>query len=225
MANVVRNRLVIKAIEPRLKEITDFLAGEPDDYDRPRYIDFEKILPIPDELDNENRDVGQMGLAVLEHSGWLGYSPEEVRSKFFALGKEDKDECLTLGQRYLDNKKKYGHPTAVEWCAAFWGTKSNGFNQKRRSDNEIWFDTAWGGVGGLIMVLAMKYPDVVFEYTFADEDTGCNCGFIVFKGTNIEAHIPDIGSREAYEFAFEMRPETRLMYTFDGKNYHLIMEN
>jgi hypothetical protein len=225
MANKVRNRLIIKAAEPRLKEIVDFLAGEPDDYDRPRYIDFEKILPIPEALDPVSRDIGELGLAFLEQTTWLGYTPAEVKAQFDALDPDTKNECLKLGQRYRDNKKKYGHPTANEWRRAFWGTKSNGFNQEKRADNEIWFDTAWSGVGVLIATLSLKYPDTTFQYTFADEDTGCNCGFIEVRNGVFTATIPETGTKEAYEIAFEMRPEIRVMFTFDGKTYQYRKES
>ncbi len=169
MANVVRNRLVIKANKERLKEITDFLMGEPDENGNPRYIDFRKVMPVPAALPPTIHTDGVLGWAVLERRGTMGYSVEELQKEFDALTPEEQNEWMKLGQLYRDNYQKYGYATALDWCENYWGTTENAFNQEKRADNEIWFDTRYTNIGGIIDALNMKYPDATFEYTFDGE--------------------------------------------------------
>lgn len=225
MANTVRNRLVIKASEPLLKEITGHIAGEPDDDGKPCHIDFNKIIPVPEELIVEESSRGAMGLAILERREFAGMMYPEAKKQFDQMLSEEKNECLKLGRRYRDNKKKYGYKSWYDWRVANWGAKWEAYNQERPRSNEIWFDTAWTSVGRLIAALAVRFPDAEFEYTFADESTGCNCGIILFRGQSIDSTIPKINTRDAYEIAFEMRPEIRRLFTFDGKTYHYRKES
>lgn len=69
MPNHVRNRLIIKAEEAKVKEITDFLMGEPFQDGTPCYMDFNKIIPMPAELDVENGSSGEIGEAILDKKG------------------------------------------------------------------------------------------------------------------------------------------------------------
>lgn len=49
------------------------------------------------------------------------------------------------------------------------------------------------------------YPDYEFYYEYADEDTGCQVGYIRVKGGEfIESVAFDDGSKEAYEQAFRI---------------------
>lgn len=219
MANTVRNRLIIQAEESRVQEILDFLRGEPDEDGRPCHIDFNKIIPVPEELIVEESSRGDMGLAILERREFAGMMYPEVKKQFDQMLSEEKKEYLKLGRRYSDNKKKYGYKSWYDWRIANWGTKWEAYNQEMPQPNEIWFDTAWSGVHRLVHKLSQMFPEAIFDYTFADEDTGANCGIIVLKNGKGKMLAPDIGSKEAYEIAFKMRPEIRCMFTFDGKTY------
>jgi hypothetical protein len=225
MANVVRNRLVIKAIEPRLKEITDFLAGEPDENGLPRHIDFQRIVPMPDDLPPTIRTDGIMGWAVLEHRGCLGYSKKEVKKQFDALRPEERNEWLMLGQQYRDNTQKYGHATGLDWCMARWGTQENAFDQEKRADNEIWFNTRYSHAGRLITALSLEYPEAVFEYSYAEDNAGANCGKVIAQNGAGWVRIPEPDTKEAFEISFEMWPEIRVLFDFDGDTYHLRKES
>ena len=73
--------------------------------------------------------------------------------------------------------------------------------------------------------MSEKYPEVIFEYSWADEDIGSNVGTATYQyGEMTESHIPDNGSVEAYEMAAEIRcedlAEDRSLYlTPDGSAY------
>ena len=94
---------------------------------------------------------------------WMEIQEEKVR-----------EEALQLGMTYLRNWGKYGYPTWYEWSIANWGTKWNAFNQNFEEPNVLWFDTAWEGVPLLIQTLSEIFPDVEFQYAYADEDLGSN---------------------------------------------------
>lgn len=219
MPNHVRNRLVIKAAESQIKEVTEFLKGEPNEDGSPCYIDFNKILPMPDALQIESSSKGEMGEAILSKKGCFGLTYPELQKRFDEMTPEEQDECLKIGRQYRSNRKKYGHTTWYDWANANWGTKWNAYNQKRTAENEIWFDTAWSCVAGLIGKLSEKFPDVTFLYTWADEDTGQNCGQIFARNGQGWVSAPEGGSKEAYEIAFEMRPEIRCYYVFKDGEY------
>lgn len=219
MPNHVRNRLIIKAEEAKVKEITHFLMGEPKEDGNPCYIDFNNIFPMPKTLLIESSSRGEMGEAILNKKACFGMTYTEIKERFDALEPEKQEEYLKIGRQYQLNREKYGHTTWYEWAIENWGTKWNAYNQQKLSDNEIWFDTAWSCVVQLIGKLAKKFPDAVFDYTWADEDTGDNCGQVIIKNKKTLASIPESCSREAYELAFEMRPELREDYIFEDGNY------
>lgn len=218
MPNHVRNRLIIRAEEAKVKKITDFLIGEPDEDGSPYYIDFNRIVPMPEALHIESGSWGEMGEAILNKKGCFGQTYFQIKERFEAYKPEEQEECLKIGRMYRSNRKKYGHTTWYGWALENWGTKWNAYNQKRTADNEIWFDTAWSCVVQLIGKLSEKFPDAVFDYTWADENTGTNCGQVIIQNKKAMASIPECGSKEAYELAFEMRPEICEEYVFkDGK--------
>lgn len=219
MPNHVRNRLIIRAEEMKVKEITDFLAGEPDDEGKPCHIDFNKIVPMPEALKIDECSRGDFGLAILKRTSHAGRPYKELKKEFDAMEQEEKNEILKLGQRYRNNVKRYGHKTWYDWRIDTWGTKWEAYNQERPRVNEIWFDTAWSCVHRLIHKLSQMFPEAIFDYTFADEDTGANCGMIVLKNGKSKMLAPENGSKEAYELAFEMRPEIRSYFHFDGTTY------
>lgn len=210
MPNHIRNRLIIKADESKVKEILDFIAGEPDEDGCPCYINFNKIIPMPADLNVESGSRGEMGEVILSKKGsFAGRSYEEVKEMFTELSPEEQEESLKIARIYRSNRKKYGHSTWYGWCNANWGTKWNAYHQEKRSDNEIWFETAWSCVIKLIGKLSEKYPHVTFNYTWADEDTGCNCGQVIIKNGKGWINNPDDQSKEAYEIAYELWPECK----------------
>lgn len=210
MANHVRNRLIIKADEKKIKEITDFLMGEPDDDGQPCYIDFNKIITMPAELKIESGSRGEMGEVILNKKGFYAGQPyEKVKEMFAKLSPEQQEESLKIARKYRSNRKKYGYTTWYDWRVENWGTKWNAFNQRKPASNEIWFETAWSCVIKLIGELGEKFPGVTFDYTWADENAGCNCGQIIINSGKGWIHDPSDQSKDAYDIAYELWPEFR----------------
>jgi hypothetical protein len=101
-------------------------------------------------------------------------------------------------------EEKYGKENCwFEWCRKNWGTKWNAFSSSSY-DNIIEFETAWNGVPELITKLGVIFPDIEFEYLYADEDIGYNVGHYKFKDTEIDEAESEQGSKEAYELAFDL---------------------
>ena len=102
-----------------------------------------------------------------------------------------------LGKLYLKNLKDYGFINWYDWCIENWGTKWNAYEQQHfsiRYDNVIIFETAWSYPKPIIEKLAKKYD---FNFKYADEDIGNNCGKIAFADG--EAIVFDI--KDTYGFA------------------------
>jgi hypothetical protein len=102
---------------------------------------------------------------------------------------------------------KYGHQNCWHtWCVNNWGTKWNAYNQpdNRTTHDTIYFTTAWNGVGELISKLAWIFPNVIFEYSYADENIGYNVASYIYKDTKIlQFNKPKPGTIEAYKLAFD----------------------
>lgn len=185
-------------------------------------IDFNKLIPMPEELNIESGSRTEKGLrlymAFVKESEALAYqglvSPPEVHDaavqahleKYTKLEQDD-PETWTLGKRAAENILKHGAPTWYEWANKNWGTKWNAYRCQPLGPgaHTMRFLTAWSGVPKILEALSRKYPDQRITYRWADEDIGYNVGEMVFeKGQVVEQDIPPGGSREAYEMAAEI---------------------
>lgn len=93
---------------------------------------------------------------------------------------------------------------SCEWARENWGTRSNAFDCESIHNNTYLFSTAWNGVPDLIHKIALLYPEVTFIYEFASDDIGYGLGSYIFKGEQITTFDIPFGSKEAYDFAFEL---------------------
>lgn len=105
------------------------------------------------------------------------------------------------------------------WNVKNWGTKWNAYSCKKISENVFTFETAWSGVPELIHQIAKNTPDIKIIYKYADEDTGYNVGSYVFEGVTYIKTVIDNGTKEAYDIAFELRPECKESYVLVGETY------
>lgn len=220
MPNYVGNILKINANEKWVKEVIDFVKND----DENMVIDFDKIIPMPKELHIAESSVGDYGLAVIKKQNHeeMTCLEESMANMFKTLLPKMKTEAMELGQKYYDNLKKYGSKTWLDWSRANWGTKWNAMETKLMGDNIIYFETAWNGVEPLIKALSEKFTDVMFEYIYADEDTGYNCARGTICNGDVEMFYPDFGSVEAYEISFEVRPYLEDDYEFVDGEYRYV---
>ena len=224
MPNHVTNRLEINADRETVQKVMNFLKGKTDDDNTPCYIDFNNIIPMPEELLIEKSSSGDLGMKYLEAMQLKPFyfllDDDALRTIQWieGLAEKDRKEALQLGASYLENRKKYGYPTWYEWSTATWGTKWNAFNQTFEDPNMLWFDTAWEGVPLLIQTLSEIFPDVEFQYAYADEDLGSNVGKGTIRNGETDMTFPDNGSNEAFEIVFFVKPglEEYLELTDEG---------
>lgn len=104
------------------------------------------------------------------------------------------------------------------WNNKHWGSKWGGYDYNRKALNIFEFDTAWVSCPLIIEAISKRFPRVTIEYAWADEDTGHNCGRAIFRDGLLEQTVPQGGSKEAYEIAFNLRPDRAENYELvDGK--------
>lgn len=222
MPNHITNRLIIKADNQKVEKVIEFLKGEPYNDGSLRYIDFNKIVSIPEGLNIESSTLGEDGMNYLIAKQKKYFrSPQDLEAvkRFERLGDDLQEKALIIGRQYLHNIADYGFKDWYDWCIEYWGTKWNAYDQRYEEPNIIWFNTAWNGVIGLICKLSEIFPDVEFDYSYADEDTGNNTG----RGTIING-VSDISSLlnqsgEAYELAFELMPDKKEYYELTDIDY------
>lgn len=186
-------------------------------------IDFNKLIPMPEELNIEAGSRTDKGLrlytAFVKESEALAYqglfSPPEAHDaavqahleKYTKLEQDD-PETWALGKQAVENILKHGAPTWYEWAPKHWGTKWNAYRCQPLGPgaHTMRFLTAWDGVPKILEALSKRYPDRRITYRWADEDMGYHVGQMIFeRGIMVEEDIPPAGSREAYEMAAEIR--------------------
>lgn len=107
-----------------------------------------------------------------------------------------------------------------KWNTANWGTKWNSYSHEKISWNVFEFQTAWNGVPELIRIMSEKTPDVVFEYIYADEDSGSNTGSYTFLNGVIQRElVPESQSLQGYEIYFELNEHQREDYEVVNGKY------
>ena len=212
MPNHVTNRLEINADQETVQKVMNFLKGKTDDDNTTCYIDFNNIIPMPEELLIDKCSSGDLGMKYLEAMQrkpfYFLLDDDDLRAIRWikGLAEKDRQKALQLGASYLENQKKYGYPTWYEWSIATWGTKWNAYQQDFEEPNILWFDTAWSGVPQLIQKLSEIFPDVEFHYAYADENLGFNTGIGTISNGEINMTIPEGGSNEAFEIMFFVKP-------------------
>ena len=139
MPNHVTNRLEINADRETVQKVMNFLKGKTDDDNTPCYIDFNNIIPMPEELLIEKSSSGDLGMKYLEAMQLKPFyfllDDDALRTIQWieGLAEKDRKEALQLGASYLENRKKYGYPTWYEWSTATWGTKWNAITKTLKS--------------------------------------------------------------------------------------------
>lgn len=225
MANDITSRLTVDGDPAEVQKLFAAIHGGTDDYGNPIYMDFNKIIPMPESLDIESGSRTDTGLALymLATQGmgnarierWtfdrIKRDLEQAECSFTDagirrfIGTEEGAELYSLGRTAAENLANYGAKTWYEWCNRTWGTKWNAYEQRQISDNAIEFQTAWAGVPHMIEKLSEQFPALTFSYMYADEDWGCNVGEYRFEnGMCVDVNLPENESENAQFIAEEL---------------------
>lgn len=210
MPNHISNRLLVSGSAERVKEIISFLIRKNDQIGE-EFFDFNRIVPMPKGIDIESSSEGDLGMGELLYRGAKSYqyAPlHEAWEKAMATAPEKrKADALALGKQYLLNIANHGAKCWYEWSLRNWGTKWNAYDLAygvSLDGKEVIFNfnTAWSGVPELMSKLVEKFPDLYFEYEYADEDWGNNTGTGVSSEGQLCMSYPANGSDEAMQVYF-----------------------
>lgn len=190
MPNHIQNRLIVTAnSHEEIKAFADSIKGiEPIDGEIPA-IDFNKIIPMPIAL-RDTEASSRTDEAIYYYlvktnqeemvNSILRHPPFYTMDRFANRNEKELNEYLEIGKKYVDLFNEYGAKDWYDWSNSNWGTKWNAYEtQLTELDTysiNIEFQTAWNGVPIIIQKLTEMFPHLTFEYDYADEDMGYNCG-------------------------------------------------
>lgn len=190
MPNHIQNRLVVTANS--YEELNDFLLRikrtEQIDGEYP-IIDFDKIIPMPKALRDTEAST-RTDEAIYYYlvktnqtemvNRILRYPDVYTMDRFADKSETELNELLEIGKKYVEIFKECGAKDWYDWSCANWGTKWNAYNTYLETIDEysvvLSFQTAWCGVPQIIEKLTEMFPTFIFDYKYADEDMGQNCG-------------------------------------------------
>ena len=197
-------------------------------------IDFNKIIPMPESLNIEAGsrtddalyvcmmalnpaapDMGVPKLSSEEYQKLAGIVGRSKGEQFMTLDAQrisraskytPLSDVIAMGQVVISNFLQYGCGDWYGWCNRNWGTKWNAYDVHFDQESQsIHFLTAWDTPTPVIDKLSQMFPEVEVDLQWADEDIGHNVGHVVLlAGEPINGNIPEGGSREAYEMAFQI---------------------
>ena len=228
MPNHVKSKLEVVGAKEKMLEVMSHLKGEPFEDGEERRVDFNKIKPMPD------------GLSITS-DGWISLLENQFathESLKTALDRQkgrpnfvyddDTEKQMNNFMEGIKNYLKHGHASWYGWCCENWGTKWNAYSLGDDRDTEtiVYFETAWSAPKELMRLLSEQFPDVKVCLLWADEDTGYNAGRMEFQaGKEVKKFEPAGGSKEAYDIAFEMRPDYQEGYELVDGQYQYIEED
>ncbi len=142
-------------------------------------LDFNKLLPMPEELKGISSPVNIMTQDEIDEL-WSEWNERKSQGK---LGEFDKERPFGLGltrERSEELISKYGTYDWYDWRVCNWGTKWNAYDVTEWSINEghwngenssatIYYETAWSPATALWLNMSKDYPTLDFYHEFADE--------------------------------------------------------
>ena len=196
MPNNVKNILTFEGSQLAIDEL--FKAIEGINVGRHMDIDFNKIIPMPEDLNV--KDCCMYDLAIQLFCA----DDDERQSIQKSKGMSDKcmEDYIKLGRVYAKNKLRYGSCTWYDWCVKNWGTKWNAYEIKRFG-NTLIFETAWSAPVPIIKRISEMFPTINILHRFADEDIGQNCGYYMWRNGDITSTLK-MDDEAAEEFALDV---------------------
>lgn len=161
-------------------------------YSKENAFSFDKVIPMPEDLNVEKSSRGEDGLMLLYLESNNDIPKNIINEVYQSLNPFHRDiykdsrflnivknyepnknkleyqQSIELAKKYISNYEKYGHADWYEWCCDKWGTKWDLSRFHYNKDTMI-FETAWGFAGNVILELSKKYPEERFFCKFADE--------------------------------------------------------
>lgn len=182
MANHVVN---IVSFEGDPAQIKQLLSEVQNDEFGPGSISFQKLIPMPPELDIESGSRTIQGIKA--YRDFLSQRSTEIGAEdAYLRAHTDVDrETFQLGKKACSNTRKYGAPTWYEWRNEHWGTKWDAYGYDEGKDysitGDLRFMTAWEEPRPILQKLSEQYPSIEITHQWANEDYSMSCGIAVYK--------------------------------------------
>lgn len=211
MPNHIQNELSFSGDLKTIQKLKEAIRGDLVENCSTPFIDFNKIIPMPEELKITSGSLGSLAQGLLFGKGdclYLGM--ERMQSQFNEFSLELRKKAVDLGLKYQDNLERHGFVTWHGWSRKNWGTKWNAYGQEDENNvgEKIYFQTANCAPRPVIKKLSFLFPTVKIVLRYADEDAGYNTGVLNYhKGELVNEYCPLGGSSEAYEIFLELHPD------------------
>lgn len=172
-------------------------------------FDFNKLVPMPQELDKMGGDHGEVKGIMKEWEEFtkdvlitslnvdeyiekfrneVCENPEKYPKSSEAVNLEPEEREWSgifvpdfQYQMYrIAGKVKYGFSSWYYWSIENWGTKWNAY-ETDFEEEYLYFQTAWDTPLPIFEKIAELNPDTWFQVKYCDEATGSNCGILEYK--------------------------------------------
>ena len=173
----INNKLTIKGNSTAIQKMLTEIAGEPDKDGNPRHIDFNKIVPMPQILENTSYgghgpscyadgSISDAYGSISHANGCILKESADGREKWMASKRPfTKEEAHEL--------EKIGCYNWSDWSSDHWGTICNAeftlLESTKRNSVCISFMTHWGPPTLILRVLRKKYPDLKFVLKYKND--------------------------------------------------------
>lgn len=158
----------------------------------PGSISFNKIIPMPPDLDIESGSRTQEGLRIymdfmdvyslshpLSKEEQLNVD-ERTEALFLRIRSDIDNEVWELGKKAYQNIVRYGAQDWYDWRNEHWGTKWDAGGYEENTDysqcDKLAFRTSWGEPAPVIQKLSEKYPDIQIIHQWSEEQMVQSCG-------------------------------------------------
>lgn len=140
-------------------------------------IDFNKVLPIPDELRGTSSPSRIQTQEEIDQI-WAEWNKRKDEGKLSSFEMERPMGLGITQAKYDEFILKYGYADWYDWSIFNWGTKWNAYDVTEWSINEcseytasatIYYETAWSPATALWLNVSKNYPTLEFYHEFADE--------------------------------------------------------
>lgn len=205
MSYDVMNALTLEGADAQIEQLLTFIQ---DDSEGIGSIDFEKIIPMPKELDIEtslseddaiymylaavNPRMPNMGAAKWPQETYLKVAEQigGCRGQDYAVQSqaeikeilkfEKQGSLLKLGKRLVENYQKYGCGDFDEWRVKNWGVRWNAWDCDYDDDlHKLTFSTDHAAAVSIVQKLSEQFPDVKLTLKWIGEDYRSDIGCMV----------------------------------------------
>ena len=214
MANEVYNEIRMQGEEETILRV---LREVQNDYLGLGSIDFNKLIPVPEELRSGNEAEISAGRVIYRKFQKVNPTVSKEHEEIYIslLSPQERNRFL-LGRKAVRLEEKYGVFTYYDWCSKHWGPRMNAEGLVRRAEpDSIRFRTLWKPPHPVMEALARRYPDIRFVHEWADEDIGINCGTRIYRNGRLEEERFPVNRKDAIEFStrvFQCEPKEYGLY-------------